>query len=460
MNNLLLYPQNKHQTFQRFGVSGAWWAQEVGGWDETDEKSGIPKNEQIAKLLFDPEDGIGIKEYRYNLGAGSAISGRGQYDDAARRTESFDVSEFEYNWSCDANAVKMMKLAVNNGADEVTFFVNSPPERYTKNGKAYCDKGFRTNLSEKKYQQFAKYCLDCVEHFLQQGIPIKYLSPVNEPVWKWTGGQEGCHYKPTQVWSLLRVFADEIDKRPALKGLRLAAPENGDIRFFNKTYVRLLLGDVKISSKLDSIDVHSYFLTPKYTILEETIGNRPEFLKRFRNYVDKKFPATSINTTEWCHMKGGRDYSMKSALVQTRVIMEDLKLLDVTSWQYWIALSKYDYCDGLIYQFDSPRSYRMTKRYYAFGNFTKFIEPGSVRFEVYAGEELDSVAFMKDNRYVLIIANRTKSEKPTALPFTDARVYLTDENHDLEEIEFSEDFSFPSKSVTTFVVNCDKVKIQ
>lgn len=453
MAQMLLYPANKHQVFGTFGVSGAWWAQEIGGWTEVDEKSGMPKNERIAQLLFDREKGIGIRCYRYNLGAGSKESLSGVYDDKSRRTESFDVSDYEYDWSRDKNAVDMMKLAVKYGAEEIVFFVNSPPERLTKNHMAHCSRPFMTNLDKKNYYKFSKYCLDCVEHFLGEGIPIKYLSPVNEPVWKWTGGQEGCHYSPTQVWALLRVFADEIDKRPALKDLKLSAAENGDIRWFNKTYCRLLLNDIKIRDKLDAIDTHSYFLTPKYTILEKTIGDRPAFLRRYKKFMDSHYPDVELKTSEWCHMKGGRDYGMKSALVQTRVIMEDLKLLDVTSWQLWIAVSKYDYCDGLIYQFDKPRSYRLTKRYFAFGNFSKFIEPGSRRIEINTGEELMSVAFEKEGKYIAVVANRNKTEIPLTLPSDSAKAYITDEKRDLEEAEAAKEFTMPPKSVVTFILN-------
>ena len=151
MAQMILYPNNKHQVFSSFGVSGAWWAQEVGGWSETDEKSGIPKNERIAQLLFDEKEGLGIKCYRYNLGGGSKFSGNGRYDNEQRKTESFDTDDYNYDWSRDKNAVEMMKLAVKHGADEVIVFVNSPPERFTKNGKAHCDRPFMTNLSKENY---------------------------------------------------------------------------------------------------------------------------------------------------------------------------------------------------------------------------------------------------------------------------------------------------------------------
>ena len=77
MEQILIDPQKTYQTIESFGVSGAWWAQEIGGWEEPDEESGLPKRERIAELLFDREKGIGVSCYRYNLGAGSKQSGKG-----------------------------------------------------------------------------------------------------------------------------------------------------------------------------------------------------------------------------------------------------------------------------------------------------------------------------------------------------------------------------------------------
>ena len=119
MAQMILYPNNKHQVFSTFGVSGAWWAQEVGGWNETDEKSGIPKNERIAQLLFDEKEGLGIKCYRYNLGGGSKFSGNGRYDNEQRKTESFDTDDYNYDWSRDKNAVEMMKLVREDSPAEL-----------------------------------------------------------------------------------------------------------------------------------------------------------------------------------------------------------------------------------------------------------------------------------------------------------------------------------------------------
>lgn len=215
--NIIIDKKKEYSTFEGFGASGAWWAQEVGKWEHIDEESGKAVRDRISELLYSKENGIGLRTYRYNIGAGSKNSGNGNIKNKLRRTESFLDENGEYDFTKDSGAVYMMKRAVIDGADEIILFVNSPIESLTKNRMAHCDKkrAFRTNLSQKNYKTFAKYCLDVTEHFVNEGLPIKYLSPINEPVWKWTGGQEGCHYRPRQAGNVMKIFAEEMAKRLA-----------------------------------------------------------------------------------------------------------------------------------------------------------------------------------------------------------------------------------------------------
>lgn len=72
-----------------------------------------------------------------------------------------------------------------------------------------------SNLDKSKYEAFAKYFIDIAEHFISEGYPVKYISPINEPQWKWGGDsvwQEGCHYEPKEVFDCYLVFAKELEK--------------------------------------------------------------------------------------------------------------------------------------------------------------------------------------------------------------------------------------------------------
>lgn len=440
----------RYQTFEGFGASGAWWAQVVGGWDETD-KSGMSKRDRISQLLYNKEQGIGLRTYRYNIGGGSAESGKGVYWDNARRAECFGTVG-NYDFSRDANAVYMMRRAAEDGADEIILFVNSPVESLTKNGMAQLGKRqiFRTNLAKKNYDKFAQYCLDVTEHFVKEGLPIKYLSPVNEPLWIWNGGQEGCHYSPRQAGLVMKCVAEKLKSRPALKGVRLSGVENGDIRWFNKSYTREMLRHKSVRELVDSVDIHSYFIN---NVEVPFFNNRIGFLKRYRNWMDRRYPDVPVKMSEWTHMKGGRDAGMDSALETAKVIMEDISILNVTSWQHWLACSPYDYCDGLIYLDFDKRTYSITKRYYVTGNFSKFIPFGAQRFEISSDcENVKSVGFIKDGECTAVFANFADS----AESFTadkDGTIYITDENRSLEknEIKAGDKIVLPAKSVTTYI---------
>ena len=390
-----------------------------------------------------------MRTYRYNLGAGSAESGNGSYSDPARRAECFEISEGKYDFSKDANAVYMMKKAAEIGADEIILFVNSPIERLTKNNKGHLNKHayFRTNLSKKNYGSFAKYCLDVTEYFVEQGLPIKYLSPVNEPLWIWNGGQEGCHYSPKQAGKVMLCFARELRKRNKLQGVMLSGVENGDIRWFNKSYTRELLRYPEVKECIDSVDVHSYFLHSPLPLTND----RPAFLKRFKKWMDKKYYGMPVKMSEWCHMNGGKNLGMDSALETAKVIFEDISLLNVTSWQHWIACSLYDYCDGLIYIDTENQSFELTKRYYVTGNFSKYIPFGAVRFDVSSDDkDIMTLGFEKGGENILIIINPSEKEKAFTLPF-DSITAVTDSNSNLKEnaVKGGNEIKITAESVTT-----------
>lgn len=454
---LQINPQKEYQVFKSIGASGAWWAQIVGGWDHIDEKSGKPVRDMIAELLYNKQTGIGMGVYRYNIGGGSKHSGKGEYSQPARATECFEVSKGEYDWSRDANAVYMLKKCVENGADEVVFFVNSPIERLTKNGLAHNKKHqlFHENISKSNYKEFAKYCLDVTEHFVDEGVPVKYLSPVNEPIWVWNGGQEGCFYRPRSVKSVFKTFATEIDKRATLKGVKLSGAESGDLRWFNKSYTRQLLKDENVKKHLDGVDVHSYCLPLPLPIAIPFLNDRLGFVKRFRRFMDKKYPNMSVVMSEWTHMQGGRDYGMDSALVTANTMHQDFTLLNAVSWQHWIAVSEVDYCDGLIYINLDNKTFEMTKRYYVTGNFSKYIKPGSRRIEAITNDESVNVtAFKNEAETVLVFVNNSCDKKEFSLPYgNEFLVSVTDESNSLKEsVTTCADITLTAKSVTTVVI--------
>ncbi len=448
----------RHQEIESFGASGAWWAQFIGVNNKT--------RDRIAELLFDPKTGIGLNCYRYNIGGGSQGAGSNSpsIGDMWRRTYSFEKSPGVYNWKRDAGAVWMMKKAAELGVDEIVMFVNSPLERLTKNGRTYADKELPTsNIDPKNYDEFAKYVLDVAEHFkVDEGLPIKFISPINEPQYGWNyppenvWGQEGCHYNNREIVNVLKVFVEELGKRGGLDGVEISAPEGGSWNDDTLAFNLAIMKDDILGKYFTAIDNHSYWTTAS--------------TKRvFKAQMDKVAPDVKYRESEWCEMENGRDLTMDSAFTLAEVIYDDMTILDCVSWQYWIAVSCYDYRDGLIYTDAQGNNVQVPKRLWAMGNYSRFVDRGYTRIDCKSPVNTVKMTAYEgtnergDKETVIVVINKGASDQNVNFAGLDSAynrisVNVTDKKHDLERTYYGEfkdgtAVTIPAGSVTTIVVS-------
>ena len=446
-----------HQTVESFGTSGAWWSQYVGLWDMPYTGSTIIKRtvrEQIATLLYDRNFGIGLTNYRYNLGAGSADSGLGDYSDVNRRAQSFETAPGVYDWSKDEGAQWFLNKVTELGAEEIVLFFNSPIERLTKNGMAHLTPGGeKSNIDPANYGEWAKYACDVAEHFIEQGVPVKFISPINEPQWDWAGGQEGCHYEPTEIAAVYVAFLKEMQTRPLLEGVELSGPESGEWGGQTTRYVSALLNNQVLSEHLQAIDCHSYWTDTSTKV-------------SFRNWMDYQYPDVKLRMSEWCEMVNGSDFSMDSAIVLTKTLAEDLTVLDVVSWATWIGVAPGGYHDGLIYAAENGAgdiSVVPLKRLWAYGNYTRYIRPGFTRVDISGGDKLSAVAFTGEEngkkQLVVVLINDQTEKIDIRLSgafdrYNGIIAYETSANCDLSKVAeriANTNFTLTPRSVTTFV---------
>ena len=446
-----------YQTMESFGTSGAWWAQYVGGFTEQTKEKGVSTREAVAGLLFDRQRGIGLTNYRFNLGAGSKESGKGVYWDEYRRAASLEHTPGRYDFDRDRHAVWFLKKAVSLGVEEVVLFCNSPLERLTDNGSAQMTPGKKSNIRPENYRPFAVYCMDIAERFLQDGIPVRVISPINEPQWDWESGQEGCHYEPKEMRALYRVFAEELEKRPALKEVSLGGPESGEWKGRAEEYTEAILRDDVLRRHFKSIDNHSYWSDARDK-------------ERFRTWMDETYPDVKLRMSEWCEMVNGSDVSMDSALCLARVLAEDLRILDVVSWQNWVAAAPGGYRDGLVYINRETQEYCETKRLWSFGNFSRFVRPGYVRIGITGDneeqEKLLPTAFVGGNEtgereLVMVFVNEGEEERgfflSGAADYSRIRIVETSEKNSLvctqDGIWEQQEIRLSKRSVTTVILN-------
>ncbi len=455
--------------FYGWGTSNCWWADDIENEDTQIE---------IADLLFS-EEGLNLDTFRYCL-YGGYDENNNRVTNEWRLGESFyyfneDTGEYEYDWSRDANSQAMLSLALERGVDTVILFANSPHYSMCINGQSSGSEendGWDCNIDESKYQDYVDYFLTITEHFIDEGVPVKYISPINEPQWAWGGdyvSQEGCHYESDQVAALLKLFAQGIKERNL--DVKLYAPESGNIGDTAKQYYTLMSEDSDISEVLGAYSVHSYF-NDNDQIKKSRFGNWAE------ENVDVRF-----DMSEWCELPCVNDStSTEAACVMARVISNDISSLKVNAWSNWVAVNQtgvneedgLDYSDGLlIADPDDTTNYSISNRYYAYMHYTRFIPENSYVLKcsdnvlttayykdddgMHFRELVNETAFLTPNGDVVVVVvneGKTRNLKIKVDDYDNVTVYTTDSEKKCEE-SYSGDslnkYEIESNSINTFI---------
>ncbi|HZG85974.1 glycoside hydrolase [Paenibacillus sp.] len=394
----------KHQTIDNFGASDAWSMDPLGKYWTEENKA------RVADLLFSREKGIGLSAWRFNIGAGSAETDQAIISNPWRRAEAFKQTEDgTYDWSKQAGQQWFLRAAKERGVDTLIAFANSPPVWMTKNGHAQPDPSVgSTNLKAGYEDEFAAYLADVLEHFRQEGLEFQYISPINEPTWDWNyAGQEGNRYNNDDMKRVLLELHRELKARGLAS--QISAPDGVEITallddefykaFTNnerymgganqlglgkyREYIKDLLGDPELREAVgNKIASHSYW-SDYSRPGDDRLGKLRELLvDNLRKYsADAKYWMT-----EYCILGSygpGRDLGIDPALHVARTIHFDLTKANASAWQWWTAVSKEDYKDGLIYtDFNNPgdeQNILTSKILWALGNYSKFIRPGAER---------------------------------------------------------------------------------
>ena len=477
--DILIDINKTYQTIHNFGASDAWACQFAGNWPE-------PAKNTMADWLFSMDTlangnpkGIGLSLWRFNIGAGSAGQGDSSgIRDEWRRAESFIENNKRYNWDRQQGQQWFLKAAKQRGVKEFLGFFNSPPVQFTTNGKAYANKG-SCNIDSAHYGAFAAYSADVLKGIRKStGIELGYISPVNEPQWDWSdGGQEGCPYTNREISGVVKALDAALLKNRL--STRILVPEAGEHKFlwedagkpgkgnqvtaFFNPSSSLYIGN--LSHVAPIVASHSYFTAAPFAqamATRQKIAQSVATLKGL-DYWQSEYCILGGNAGE---IDGGkRDLGMNAALHVAKVIYADLVGANARAWQWWLAISPYNYKDGLIYidKNKTGGNYYDSKMLWALGNYSRFIRPGMkrVQAELPAADSILVSAYKDEKlkKLVVVVVNgsagkHTVTVKNLAGNVTTVNgkwvVYTTSESKSLEKQVWPvEQVEIPPKSVVT-----------
>ena len=237
-------------------------------------------------------------------------------------------------------------------------------------------------------------------------------------------------------------------------------------------------GELSVSSLLNispKIAGHSYWSTDQ----RDLVPQRTEL----RNKVEATPALNAYSMTEFCilnyeEMQGnGRDLGILPALYTARVIHYDLTIANASSWIWWLAVSPYDYKDGLVYVDKNENNGQVyeSKLLYALGNYSRFIDAGMRRVETtqlfnksneddytYSRVMTSAYASEGNEKVVVVMVNYNNWEYTTSFDMgqdwreSSMQIYRTSATENLELAgtqKVGGEILIEPQSITTYVIH-------
>ena len=405
--------------FEGFGTSFCWWPNRLGYSDVLAEKA--------AQLFYDKQ-GLGLTIIRYNIGGGDDPT-----HNHITRTDSevpgywanpkYQNGKYswDYDWNKDYNQRNVLLKSVAKNKDEIIVegFSNSPPYFMTNSG---CSSGNtnagKDNLKSDAYTPFATYLADVAKQFKTRwGINFQSMSPMNEPFTNYWGAfsnkQEGCHFDQGNSQSNIIVeLRKALDERN-LKDIQISASDETSIDTQISSYNKL---SQQAKKSITRIDTHTY-------------GGSDSDRDHLRVLAEKEGKNLWMSEVDGGGVEGTNAGEMGAALWLANRIIKDLNLLRASSWIIWQLIDNHISKNGYNGKKDSgmvnlnggywgvavadhdKSEIILTQKYYAFGQFSRYIRPGYTIIGAYNGAV---AAYDSAGKRVIIVATNTDgSDKST-----------------------------------------------
>ena len=449
-NELYINLTKTYQTVLTYGASGAWW---TTGWGTADFV------DPLLQMVF-TDEGAGLNNYRHNIGGSVKNDGSDATPMPFNRVALSPLTEDgKYDEDRDLGAYTvLMKLKEMGTIDDFTLFINSPPSTMTKSGMTYGDIWAESpsNLREDCYEAFASYVVDMVQLYNWCGVPVKYVSPINEPHYSWDGGaQEGCHYTAAEAVKILTLVIQELQERsiedPTIAHVKVSLAESGtwsNKSFVNYMYLQMMTKP-ELKDKVDHLCAHSY-------------GTDQAAKERLAQEMRSMGAQIQFRQSEYGPAYSQPDLTISSGLDVARVMYEDLSVLNVDGWSYWLTAANGLFTDGLVYFNAGSADLMPSKRLWAMGQYARFTK-GAIRVNVdeYGmpnGVKTTAYVNPQDGTLVYVVVNESTQDHVFSfkgLPAGSvADVYETSAIRDLAlrgTITADAGYALPAESITTFV---------
>lgn len=418
-----------------------------------------------------------------------------------RGVESFMKTDGTYDFQRDGPGTYYLAAAAKAGAS-IAFFVNAMPSALAADKKPCGD-----TLDTTQIPPFVEYIEKVLTFWSKNNITIDYISPMNEPDNDFGKcAQEGMAVHKEDRPAVFAALKTALAASPLTQKIKIMGDESSQIASnAMSSYGTWLSEGVK---SIDALSVHMYDWPD-----DMTLGNYATLVKN----LSLPNPPPPIKMTEissfksaggahapWGTTGGGSmaaewDPTMNNALDMARYMWQWLTIVNAESWDWWTAVSNMLPCspgttpscgtdysaaagwnDALLFidpEYATNKNYEFyfTKRYWVFRHFSKFIRPGSVRYDIpnevlpYGTVAVGTLGVDKTWNALFINRNATAQHVTMKLPGTGGKVTAITETTDKENwgqveppvvaADGTVKFTLPAKGVLSMQFTVDKTTV-
>ena len=417
--------------FEGWGTSLCWWANRVGYSDKLTDAA--------VDAFFDADKGLGLNVARYNIGGGddplhrhitrsdSNMPGFAQpflSEKGEIIVDDDGIAIYAYDWERDKNQMNVLaKILARNPDTIVEAFSNSPPYFMTWSGCSSGGSGAHkdNNLRPEYVAPFAEFLADVVKHFRDDlHIQLNSIEPFNEPSSGFWGAnsnkQEGCDFRDNRLKSEVILALDKALRGQGVRdGINIAVTDETSMDLAIDVY-RALPPEAK--KAVDRINTHSYS------------GSKRAEMMNLASSEKKQLWMSEVDGNSSVGGQAAGD--MASPLWFAERVITDMNGMMPSAWVIWQVIDRHrsDFSMaersntslaggywGLGIADHFTEQILLGKRYYAFGQFTRYIRPGD---RIIASSRNTLAAWNRESGRIVVVAiNVTGAERPLAFDLSE-----------------------------------------
>ena len=452
MTHIVMVKNTRYQTITGFGAACCDGAMCPFG-DDT----------QPVKLLYGPTSKIGLNIMRMEISPN--FKGDISYSDVGWDTP--------YDWKGSLPSAKIVKQ--RGGIVFGTPW--SPPGSYKTNGTAQGGKvndqdendpkNKRGALREDCYEKFFPWLNTFLKYMKQNGVNVDAVSVQNEPDW-WVN-YSGCLYTPEQQVTLVKNYANKLD-RETYKGVRLISAEPLG---FDVKYAKALMNDPVAREQIDIIAGHLYGNPP----LGGGYFNTPPHMKNSAALAAKY--GKEVWMTEHSVSDGLKDRLPNwSEQLEFARELNECMLAGCTGYIYWYMRAHWAFVGTGETKYGSTnKKNQLLPRAYVYSHFAKHVT-GSTRLDTKAtfttstNSNLETSAYIKGDSIIVMAINSTQTDHDLKIrmpssTYVKSGTHListgneTDKLCQTKDLDITESVteytaSFPANSLNTYIFIIDQ----